>query len=102
MLLTEGFFPILSTIVQMPCSEGYDSQMTIHTLTSNIYISLARESQTHVSDPTLAHGLLCHVKDRKRAVKWKCNEIEYHAQYIKYVSHITIKIPCAKTQLPAL
>ena len=35
----------------------------------NIYVSLAREFQKHLSDPTWAHVLLDNGKDIKRAIK---------------------------------
>ena len=50
--------------VQLPGASSYDSEMAMHTSTSNIDISLSRGFQKHLSDPTLAHGLLDHGKDR--------------------------------------
>ena len=65
----------------------YDSQMEIHTSTANIDVSLARESQKYISDPTWSHDLLDNGKDRKCASKQKCTEIEYCVQYSKDVPH---------------
>ena len=53
-------------------------------------ISLAREFQKNISEPTQAHGLLDHGKDRKRANKEKWTERKYHFQDIKYVSHTSV------------
>ena len=46
--------------------------------TEDTNISLAREFQKHLSDPTRAHGLLDHVKDIKCDSKWKWTGSEYH------------------------
>ena len=54
------------------------------------------------SDPTRAHGLLDHGKERKHASKWEWTEREYHAQDRKYLPHISVKMSCATTQFPAL
>ena len=55
-----------------------------------------------LSDPTRAHSLLDHSKDRKRASKRRFNDYEFHVQERKYVSQISVKISFATTQLPAL
>ena len=70
--------------VRLRGAADYDSQ----TSTANTDISLEREFQKHISDPTQAHGLLDHGKDRKRASKKKWTEREYHLQDRKYVPHI--------------
>ena len=57
------------------------SQIVIHTSMSNIYISLAREFQKHLSDPTRAHGFIFNGKYRKRDSNDKWTEHEYHVQY---------------------
>ena len=90
------------TTVQMPGEEAYDSQMAMHTSTENTYISLAREFQKRLSDPTRSHGLLRCGKDRKRSIKRNWTEHEYHFQDRKCVSHISVQMSCATTQLPAL
>ena len=51
------------------------------------------------SDPTPAHGLLDHVKDRKASIKWKWNERDYNSQERKYVPPTSVKISCDTTQL---
>ena len=86
---------MLTTTVKLPGAAAYDSKMVIHTSTENIYTSLERLFQKHLSDPTRAHGLLGHVKYIKRASKRKWNNHEY-------ASHIPVKISCATTQLPEL
>ena len=69
---------------------------------SNTDICLSRGFQKHISDPTRAHGLLDHGKDRKCADKRKWTDREYHVQYRKYVPHTSVKMSCATTQFPAL
>ena len=61
------FISMLTTTVQLPGAASYDSQMEIYTSTANTYISLARESQKNISDPTYAYGLLYRANDIKRA-----------------------------------
>ena len=91
---------MLVTTVQQPGAEAYESQISIHTSTENIDISLARESQNNLSDTTRAHGLLDPGKCIKRSIKQKWNEREYHVQYRKDVSHVSVKMSCATNQLP--
>ena len=79
---------MLITTVKLPGALDYESHMVIHTSTTNKCISLAKEFQKHLSDPTKAHGLLDHCKDIKCDSKRKCNDWQYHVQEIKYVSHI--------------
>ena len=76
--------------------------MEIHTSTVNTDISLSREFQRYISDPTRANGLLDHGKDPKCDSKRKWTEPEYHVQYSKYVPHTSVKILCATTQSPEL
>ena len=76
--------------------------MAMHTSTSNKEISLARELQKNLSYPTRAHGLLYHVKVRKRSSKHKWIDREYHVQESKYMSQISVKMSYATTQLPEL
>ena len=57
------FHLIFMKTVQLPGTADYGSQMEMHTSTAYTVISLAREFQKHLSDPTLAHGLLDHVKN---------------------------------------
>ena len=60
---------MLTTNVQLPGAEDYESQMAMHTSTENIEISLASKLKKRLSDLTRAHGLLDHGKERKHAVK---------------------------------
>ena len=69
--------------VKLPGAEDYDSHMEMHTSTTNTDISLARESQKHISDPTRAHDLLDHGNDRNFSSNGKWTECEYHSQYRK-------------------
>ena len=50
---------------QLPGAVTKDSQMVMQTEMSNTDISLERVFQKHLSDPTHAHGLIYHVKDRR-------------------------------------
>ena len=88
------------TTLQLPGAAAYDSYMSMHTSTENTDTSLAREFQKHLSDPTRAHSLLDHGKDRKISSKRKWNEHEYHFQDRKYLSHTSVKISCETTQFP--
>ena len=74
------FISMLMTTVQLTGAEDYESQMEVHTSTENKDISLAREFQKHLSDPTWAYGLLDHGKGRKLASKQKWTDREYHVQ----------------------
>ena len=60
---------ILMTTVQLSVAADYESQTGKHTSDANTDISLAREFKKHISDPTQAHYLLYHGKDRKHASK---------------------------------
>ena len=59
------FLSVFITNVQLPVESTNNSHMVIHTSMSNTYIIQARGSQKHLSDPTCAHGLNYHGKDRK-------------------------------------
>ena len=48
-----------------------NSQMVMHTSTENSDISLAKASEKLILDPSCAHGLINHGKERKRASKRK-------------------------------
>ena len=56
---------MLMANVQLPGAVTKDSQMVMHTEMSNTDISLEGVFQKHLSDPTYAHGLIYHVKDRR-------------------------------------
>ena len=74
------FISILIITVQLPSAASCESQMAMHTSTSNTDISLAREFQKHLSDLTWEHGLLDLGKYVKCASKWNWNERDYHVQ----------------------
>ena len=65
----KSLFSMLGTTVQLPDSASYESHFAKHTSTANKDISLAREFQKHLSEPTRTHGLLYHGKYRKHASK---------------------------------
>ena len=76
---------MLITTVKLPGASTNDLQMVMYTSMSNIDISLAREFQKHLSDPTRAHGLIDNGKYRKRASNRKWTEHDYHVHDRKYV-----------------
>ena len=88
---------MLITTVLLSGASDYDSHMEMNTSTTNAYISLTREYNLF-SDPTPAHGLLDHVKDRKASIKWKWNERDYNSQERKYVPPTSVKISCDTTK----
>ena len=73
--------------VQLRGAADYDS----HTSTANTDISLEREFQKHISDPTQAHGLLDHGKDRNFSSRLKCTDHEYHVQEKNYMSRTSVE-----------
>ena len=84
----KSFISMLIITMQLPGEEAYELQMAMHTSTENTDISLAREFQKHLSDPTQVHGLLDHGKDRKRSSKRKWANCEYIYKEIKDMLHI--------------
>ena len=90
------------TNVKLPSAAADDLHMVIHTSTRNKDIRLAREFQKYISEPTRAHGLLDHDKDRKCYSKQKWAECAYHFQGIKDVSYISVNMSCATTEFPSL
>ena len=91
---------MLMTDLQLPGGATYDSQREMHTSTLNMDISLAREFQKRLSDPTPAYGLMDHVKYRKRSSKLNWTDLEYRVMYSKDVPHTSVKNPCAKNRFP--
>ena len=71
--------------MKLPGAATNNSHMVMHTSMSNTCISLTREFQKHISEPTCAHGLIDHRKYRKQDRKSKRTEREYHVHDIKYV-----------------
>ena len=65
-------------------------------------ISLAREFQKHLSEPTHAHVLIDHGKDSKRSSKLKWTEREYHVQDRTYVQHQLVKIFICFNAVPSI
>ena len=65
------FLSMLMTTVKIPGAVTNDSQMVMLTSRSNTDISLSREIQKHISDPTHANQFIDHEKDRKRYSKCK-------------------------------
>ena len=78
------------TTLQITGAEAYESQMEMHTSTSNTYISLTRGFQTHISYPTRKNDVMDQVKERKRSNKQKWTDNEYHVQNNKYLTHTAV------------
>ena len=76
----------------LPDAKAYESHTVMHTSTANTDISLEREFQKHLSDPTRANGLLGHGKYRTCASKRKWNYRDYHVQESKDVPHTSVKL----------
>ena len=83
---------MFTTTVQLTSNAASDSQMEMHISAANIDISLEREFQKHLSDPTRANGLLGHGKYRTCASKRKWNYRDYHVQESKDVPHTSVKL----------
>ena len=49
---------MITTKVQLPDAEEYDTQMVINTSTVNTDISLAREFQKNIFDPSRKNGVM--------------------------------------------
>ena len=94
----KSFLTMLMTTVQLPGTATNKSQMVIHTSMNNTYISLAREFQKNISDPTRTHGLIDHRKYREKFSNHKWTEREYHVQDRKDVQQKSVKMSCASTQ----
>ena len=65
------FLSMLMAAVNIPSTATGDSQKIMHTSISNTEISLAREFQKHVPEPTRAYEFIDHEKYRKQAIKHK-------------------------------
>ena len=89
---------MLTETVKMPVTEAYYSQMEMHISTVSKYISLGREYNKHILDPSRKNGVMNQGRSRKRSSQRKWTACEYHVQYIKYVSHKTVKISCSTRQ----
>ena len=93
----KSYLSMLMTTVQLPNGATNNSQMVMHASTENVDISLAKQSQKHISDPSLAHILIDHGKDIKRSSERKWTEREYYVQDRKYVHQKSVKISCSST-----
>ena len=62
--------------------------------TQNNYVSLAKEFQKHLSKEHRKHGVIDQGKYRKRVIKRKWTDIEYHVQDNVDVLHKYVKMYC--------
>ena len=70
----ESFLSMLITTVQLPGESTNNSQFAMYTSNINTYIIIEMGCQKHISDPTRAHGLVDHGKDRGKVSKRKWME----------------------------
>ena len=98
----KGFFTMLTTNVQLSSASTNNSQMVMHTETSDTDISIARVFQKYFSDTTSTNGLIHYGKDSKRDIKRKWVEREYHIQDNKYVQHKSVNMSYSSMQFHAL
>ena len=92
MLPKKSFISMLISTARLIGAASYESYTVMHTSAANTDISLARELQKSISDPTQAHGFLDNVKGRKRSSKQKWTDRKYHAQ-VKNFCH-TYQLNC--------
>ena len=90
------------TTVKLISAAAYDSHMEMDTSILNTDISIAREVQKYISDPTRTHGEMDHGKDRKLASKRKWTDPEYHIKDSKDVPQKSAKISRDKNQFTEL
>ena len=74
------FLSKLMTLVQLNGASGYYKQMAIHISTVNKDISLARELQKHLLEPSRKNVVIVQGKYRKRAIQLKWDVSEYYVQ----------------------
>ena len=98
----KGFFTMLMTTVKLTGAATNNSHMVMHTIMSNTYINLSRVFQKNPSDPTHAHELIDHGKVRKRAIKSKWTDRDYHVKDNKYVQQKSVNLSCASMKFHAL
>ena len=68
----------LMSNVQLPVSKTFDSQILMHYFTPKNDVSLAKESQEHLSKDDRKHGVIYQGKYRKISSKRKWTDREYH------------------------
>ena len=88
--------------VQLPVSKTLYSRILMHSCTQNNYINLAKQFQKHLSNDHRKHVVIDQGKYRKRSIKRKWTDIEYHVQDNSDIAHKDVKIYCDNNQFPAL
>ena len=84
--------------VQLPGSVRFDSQIKIHTGTENKDVSLVKEFKDHLEGEHLQNGSIDQGRSRKRSMKRKWTERNYHVQDNASVELKDVKIYCNTNQ----
>ena len=92
----------LMSKVQLTGSIRFDSQIKMYTGTENKYLSLAKEFKYHMEGEHHKNGVIDQGKSRKRFMKRKWTEINYHVQDNASVELKDVKIYCNTNQFPTL
>ena len=96
------FISMLTKKAQLPSAMEYDTHMEMNTSTVNTDISLAREFQKYLFDPSSKKCVMDQGKYIKRLSQRTCTECEYHYQDRKDESHTSARMSFSTTQLPEL
>ena len=73
--------------VQLPGSNIFYSHILMQYSTQNNDVSPAKELQKHLYKEHLKYGVIGQVKFRKKIIKRKCTDREYHVQDNSDVAH---------------
>ena len=73
--------------VQLPVSKTFYSHILMCSSTQNNYVSMTKELQNHMYKEHQQHGVIYHGKYRKRPIKIKWTDTEYHVQDNSDVAH---------------
>ena len=88
--------------VQLPGSIRFDSQIKMHTGTEKKDLSLAKEFKDHLEGEHRQNGAIDQGKPRKRSMKRKLTEREYHVQDNASVELKDLKMHCNTNKFPTL
>ena len=76
--------------------------MKMHTGNQNNDVSLAKEFQQNLTKDNHKNGVIDQGKYKKRFMKWKWTDGQYHVQYNADFSKVYVIIYCNTNQFPAL
>ena len=77
--------------MKLPVTNGFYTQVKIHSSTSTTDVILTQEFQKHLFHVSQKNGLLDYVKHNKWEIFKKWTNIEYHMQKDEDVSHKYVK-----------